>query len=152
MKNNKGRLKSVLGRWNRNQIIEDEISSLRLNLCKNPKSLFPPYGVLGNFEFHRGPDFWAVKGKVPLITAERLYNESLGKAHILVASNEQRPSPSEKHRTNFIRDGKLLAGKGRYVWAELDPCLGWVITNYKIISFPAVQLFIDILKEDKVIR
>ncbi len=145
-------MKNILGKWNRNKIVEDEISSLRLTLCRNSNQLFPPFGRLGNFEFYRGPDFWVAKGKVPLVTAQKLFDHSLGHAHILVAGNEQRPSPLEKRKTNLIHDGKLLAGKGRYVWAELDNCLGWVIPHYKIISFQAVQLFIEILKEDKVIR
>lgn len=145
-------MKNILGRWDRSKIIEDELTSLGIKVVHNDNKMFAIFGRLGNHEFFRGPDFWVIKGKTPLITAEKLYNHSLGHAHILVVGNNTRPSPSEKRNNDLVHEGKFLAGKGAYRWATLDPHLGWIIPSYKIISFPATQLFIDTLKEDKVIK
>lgn len=141
-----------MGCWNRDKITKDELSSLKINICQNKNHLFPTFGRLEQFCFYRGPEWWIVRGNVPLITAEKLYNHSLGYAHILVVGNEMRPSPSEKRTTDLIHRGRYLSGINAYKWAVLDPNLGWVIPSYKIISFPATQLFIDIIREDKLIH
>lgn len=145
-------MKNLLGRSNRIKVTREELDSLCLRIVENENPIIPPFGMIGSFEFHRGPDHWIVNGMIPLVTAEKLYNDSLGYATILVASNEQRPSPSEKRKNELIVRGKLIAGKGTYLWAVQDPHLGWCIPSYKIISFQAAQLFIATIKEDRLVK
>lgn len=145
-------MKNLLGRYDRIKITREEIGNLHLRIVENDNPLIPPYGMIGSFEFHRGTDHWVVMGMTPLITAEKLYNHSLGNAQILVVGNEKRPSPSEKRKKNLSVGGKCISRKGTYLWAVLDSQLGWCIPSYKIISFPAAQLFIATIKEDQLIK
>lgn len=142
-----GDLKKIAGKSNREKIIKDEFDSLRIPTYTNNKSLFKTLGRKGIYEFERGVDYWVCKGPVPLVVADKLYNDSLGFAHILVQGNHARPSPYALRTDNSKHKGKVVASKGDYLWAVQDPNLGWVIPCYSILSFSAMYLFLDTLAD-----
>lgn len=153
--------------------IEKELKRSRIEIVRDgkrdgevPASLS---GKLGSFTFRRAWYYWVVDGNVPLVVAQELYKDSVGRTDVRVAGHCLCPPPEDPWITWLDKDGKAgiptkekeefdrLCGKNlldssvlnKYRFSD-DPAkdgFSSFITSYHIDTEIGLRLFADTLRK-----
>jgi len=129
-------------------------------------------GKAGNIMFKRAWYYWVISGLIPLATAEKLYNNPIGKKDVRVQGHCGCPPPIEwatkidKTTGKFLVDDEEYArglrlfvnmpeAKERWITSHIpeSESQGYdlFITSYHIDSQEGLNLFLKTLREDGII-
>lgn len=113
-------------------------------------------GLLGGFHFSRAWKYWVVSGNVPLVVAQKLYENDLGKKDIRVAGHCGCPPPENPWLLWQTADGKKLVSSGEEDEFDLfiksgylDPSVKDGIIFANIEDFPKLgEAYVDLYHID----